>query len=142
MGFFVNFMILRIWWFFQKLVKFILEKKNNKKIPLKKKLSQMNSPLNNLKSHSILNFKWQKMELSKFFTNLKLHSILDIGEKGWEIYQNSIDTSIWLELGWKVVNVVTKADILIGFMNFSSFWFLWGSTLQASVGQLLQTRKH
>jgi len=81
------------------------------------------------------------MELSKFFTNLKLHSILDIGEKGWEIYQNSTDTNIWLELGGKVVNVVTKADILIGFMNFSSFWFLAGSTLQASVGQLLETRK-
>jgi hypothetical protein len=59
------------------------EKKTTKKIPLKKKtISQMNSPLNNLKLHSILNFKWQKMELSKFFTNLKLHSILDIGEKG------------------------------------------------------------
>jgi hypothetical protein len=77
---------------------------------LKKTLSQMNSPFNNLKLHSILNFKWQKMELSKFFTNLKLHFNFGHRErKGQKFTKIQLTQTFWLELGWKVVNVVTKA---------------------------------
>lgn len=112
--------------FSKKLVKFLLEKKNpnaflkkkqQQKIPFKKKtLSQMNSPFNNLKLHSILNFKWQKMELSKFFTNLKLHFNFGHRErKGEKFTKIQLTQTFWLELGWKVVNVVTKA--------WYTYWF-------------------